>query len=70
MKTRTCCFTGHRHIPEEDYQRVKEKLEQTIIKLYNRGVIHYGAGGALGFDYEKRKIVRSKVLDAAEESDR
>lgn len=50
MRTDTCCFTGHRHIPEEDYQRVKEKLEDTIIKLYNRGVIHYGAGGALGFD--------------------
>ena len=50
MREKTCCFTGHRHIPEETYQQVKKKLEQTIKKLYNSGIIYYGAGGALGFD--------------------
>ena len=47
---KTCCFTGHRHIPEKDYALIEEKLEQTIIKLYNNGIINYRAGGALGFD--------------------
>lgn len=50
MREKICCFTGHRHIPEESYQQVKNKLEQTIKKLYNSGIIYYGAGGALGFD--------------------
>lgn len=50
MREKTCCFTGHRHIPEKDYALIEEKLEQTIIKLYNNGIINYGAGGALGFD--------------------
>ena len=47
---KTCCFTGHRHIPEKDYALIEEKLEQTIIKLYNNGIINYRAGGALGSD--------------------
>ena len=50
MREKTCCFTGHRHIPEKDYALIEEKLEQTIIKLYNNGIINYRAGGALGFD--------------------
>ena len=50
VRTQTCCFTGHRHIPEKNYAEIREKLEQTIIKLYNNGIINYRAGGALGFD--------------------
>ena len=46
---KTCCFTGHRHIPEKDYALIEEKLEQTIIKLYHNDIINYRAGGALGF---------------------
>lgn len=49
-KAQTCCFTGHRQIPEKDLAGVQARLEQTIIKLYGQGVIYYGAGGALGFD--------------------
>lgn len=49
-RKRTCCFTGHREIPEKDLAGVQARLEQTIIKLYERGVIYYGSGGALGFD--------------------
>lgn len=50
MREKTYCFTGHREIPEKDLAGVQARLEQTIIKLYERGVIYYGAGGALGFD--------------------
>lgn len=60
MRTDTCCFTGHRHIPEEDYQRVKEKLEQTIIKLYNRGVIHYGREELLVSIMKREKLCEVK----------
>ena len=50
MREKTCCFTGHRHIPEKDLEKVKARLEQTILALYERNVVYYGAGGALGFD--------------------
>lgn len=50
MREKTCCFTGHRQIPEKDLANVQVRLKQTIIKLYEQGVIYYGAGGALGFD--------------------
>lgn len=50
FKHMTCCFTGHREIPEKDLAGVQARLEQTIIQLYKRGIVYYGAGGALGFD--------------------
>ena len=50
MKSKTCCFTGHRQIPPGDRTEIIEKLERTIIRLYQQGVRYYGAGGALGFD--------------------
>jgi len=50
MKERTCCFTGHREIPERDYNRLKQKTKNAIIGLIEKGVIYFGAGGARGFD--------------------
>ncbi len=49
-RAQTCCFTGHRQIPQEERKRIVDKLEGIIISLYQRGVCYYGAGGALGFD--------------------
>lgn len=49
-RNKTCCFTGHREIPAKDLAGVRDRLEQTIINLYEQGVVYYGAGGALGFD--------------------
>ena len=50
MKEKTCCFTGHRRIPEKDYAVIKEGLEKIILELYNKGIRFFEAGGALGFD--------------------
>lgn len=50
LRKKTACFTGHRHIPPEELEGIKIRLEKTIIKLYGKGIIYYGAGGALGFD--------------------
>ena len=46
----TCCFTGHRKLPTGQYQMIADRLEQTIIRLIEKGVLYFGAGGALGFD--------------------
>lgn len=50
MKTKTCCFTGHRKIPPEQYHRIAERLREHIIQLIEEGTCYFGAGGALGFD--------------------
>lgn len=47
---KTCCFTGHRNIPANEYEKIENTLEETIISLIKKGVCYFGAGGALGFD--------------------
>ncbi len=59
MKEMTCCFTGHRFIPVKDYAVIKERLEKTILELYNKGIVFFEAGGALGFDTLAAEIVLS-----------
>lgn len=49
-KNRTCCFTGHRNIPEQDISKIKKNLEIEIEKLISKGVCFFGSGGAIGFD--------------------
>jgi len=48
-KDRTCCFTGHRELTETK-AFIKKRLKKEIEKLIEKGVIFFGAGGALGFD--------------------
>ena len=50
QRTQTCCFTGHRQIPAEERAVIADRLESVIVSLYQKGILYYGAGGALGFD--------------------
>ena len=52
-KTReeTCCFTGHRKIPEEEREQLARRLEATVEELIRAGVRYFGAGGAPGLRY-------------------
>ena len=51
MDRSTCaCFTGHRDIPPEDYEKISSALMQVIDRLYREKVTTYFCGGALGFD--------------------
>lgn len=47
---KTCCFTGHRQIPFNQYNDIQKLLERIIIYLIEKGVCYFGTGGALGFD--------------------
>ncbi len=50
-RTRTCFFTGHRRIPSDKYNSVKEKIREYIEKLIcEYDVKNFICGGALGFD--------------------
>ena len=44
MKTQTCCFTGHRKIPESEYHNIQKRLEEEVAKLIRQGVRYFGAG--------------------------
>lgn len=57
MKSQTCCFTGHRNIPQEYVSMIERQIEQTVRQLVDRGVIYYGVGGALGFDTLAAKCI-------------
>ena len=50
LKSRTCCFTGHRRIPPEDAELIVQRAEECIRGLYERGVRFFRVGGAIGFD--------------------
>lgn len=57
MWEQTCCFTGHRQLSPEERVEIANRLERIIAALYKRGIRYYGAGGALGFDYEKEMVM-------------
>ena len=50
MREYSCCFTGHRKIPESEYYKVMFLLRQTIEQKIKEGYKVFCAGGALGFD--------------------
>lgn len=50
MRERTCCFTGHRRISNDEVKKVKTRLKHTISAAIDQGYLYFGAGGALGFD--------------------
>lgn len=62
MTDKTCCFTGHRKIPADQYQTIAEETEKIIEKLIEQGYLFFYAGGALGFD----TIVEKAVINLKE----
>ena len=59
MRKETCCFTGHRQIPQGKQEEIANRLERVIAALYQKGVRYYGARSALGFDaLAARTVIR------------
>jgi len=46
----SACFTGHRNLEGAPIDLLVAAIERRIRALYEDGVTHYFAGGALGFD--------------------
>ena len=57
LRQRTCCFTGHRAIPEKDLPGILERTEQVVRRLIEQGVVFFGVGGAIGYDTEAAKLL-------------
>ena len=61
LKSKTCRFTGHRKLTINN--KLKNKIKTEIIDLIKRGVIYFGAGGALGFDtFAEQTILELKAV--------
>lgn len=50
MRMDTACFTGHRILRRDLIPEIEAALEAVLEKSIARGIIHYGCGGAIGFD--------------------
>lgn len=57
MRAQTCCFTGHRHIAQDEKQEVKRQLERVLRSLIGEGIRYFGSGGARGFDLMAADVV-------------
>ncbi len=64
-KSITCFFTGHRDIPEKDYNHIKENTLCNIKQLYYKGYRNFICGGAVGFD----QLAAETVLQLKSEFD-
>ncbi len=53
----TCCFTGHRTVPEASALIVRVNLARAVNDLYQRGYRRFIAGGAVGFDTMAADVV-------------
>ena len=49
--SKSCFFTGHRAIPQSEKNKIKQRVMTLCNELIEKhGVLHFIAGGALGFD--------------------
>jgi len=50
MLSDTCCFTGHRKLPENSVPKITSTIKKEIVTLISNGVTNFVCGGAIGFD--------------------
>lgn len=51
MKYKTCCFSGHRMLPEDKIEQIKAVTEKYVRQMIiENDVRFFCAGGAIGFD--------------------
>lgn len=60
---KSCCFTGHRDLPREAVNAIQGPLARQIEAFIAEGIVHFYAGGALGFDF----LAEQAVLKAREQ---
>lgn len=59
----SCCFTGHRRVPEQDGLWLRRRLREEILALAKEGVNTFLAGGAVGFDtMAAQEVLRMRAM--------
>jgi uncharacterized phage-like protein YoqJ len=57
---KTCCFTGHRKLPEDKIGIILMNLDKEIEELIHNGVTTFISGGATGFDQIAASVIALK----------
>ena len=57
MIEKTCCFSGHRTIPEDERAELESRLEAVARTLIDEGFVYFGTGGAVGFDALAARVI-------------
>lgn len=57
IRDETCCFTGHRIVPKDQYDAVASETERAVRALAEAGYRYFICGGALGYDTLAAQIV-------------
>lgn len=72
MAGKTCCITGHRTIPKDKINNVKDEIQKEVLQAVEDGYTHFISGFAQGVDLmfaaivaELKKENRSLTLEAA-----
>lgn len=60
MREHTCCFTGHRKLPQNKIEKIILNLNREIENLIAHGVTDFISGGALGFDQIAASMIITK----------
>lgn len=60
MRENTCCFTGHRKLPQDKIEKIVLNLNHEIESLIAQGVTDFISGGALGFDQVAASLIIAK----------
>lgn len=50
LREKTCCFTGHRNIPNSVLPKLRNQATEAVTALIESGIRFFGAGGAIGFN--------------------
>ena len=61
MQGKTCCVTGHRDIPEEQIDNVKQSLEREVDRAIRDGFTSFLSGFAEGTDLLFAEIVAERI---------
>jgi len=56
-KQKTCCFTGHRKLPQDKIEQILIRLNQEVDNLISQGITDFIVGGALGFDQVAASLI-------------
>ena len=57
LKWKSCCFTGHRKLPNGQRVAIMAQTEAEIRKLLSGGINRFLLGGAVGYDAEVAKLL-------------
>ena len=63
MQGKTCCVTGHRDIPEEQIDNVKQSLEREVDRAIRDGFTSFLSGFAEGTDLLFAEIVAERIVE-------